>query len=139
MKRILFILVLFFSFANASITLKNVTFSDQEENASTYTITYYPKQDFINLGLTSTHAGYIISCRDEGTPTLKCGSDKGLTTADLTRIRENSYLVDWGLITNSMGLAVRDYNFLLALMGLAIGFTILFFMVNLSINLARGK
>jgi hypothetical protein len=139
MKKILFLFLSFCAFANAAITLKTVVFNDQEQNASTYLITYYPYQDFINLGFTATQAGYVMTCRNSLNPTLTCVSNAGLTTATLMRIREQSYLIDWSLVTNSLGINQRDFNSIMALMGALFGFSFVFFLIYIVVDLARGR
>lgn len=139
MKRIFLLLALFFSVSHAAITLKTVAFTNQEENASTYLISYYPYSTFTNMNFSATQAGYVMTCRDNATPTLTCVSNAGLTTALLKRIKEQSYLIDWSLVTNSLGINQRDYSSLMGLMGAMFGFSFLFFLVYLSMNIARGK
>lgn len=120
--KLLILLSFLFSLSNAAITLKTVVFDNYEENASTYLITYYPYQDFINMQLTATQAGYIMTCRNNLTPTLSCGSTAGLTTANLMRIREKSHLIDWNVYTDQFGLTLHETNFLYGLTGLLVGF-----------------
>lgn len=139
MKKILFLFLSFCAFANASITLKSVSFTDQEENASTYLISYYPYSTFTGLGFTDTQANYIMTCRNSLTPTLTCVSNAGLTTATLMRIREQSYLIDWSLVTNSLGINQRDYSSLMGLMGAMFGFAFVFFLIYIAVDLARGR
>lgn len=122
-----FLLLLFtFSLSNAAITLKTVTFDDYEENASTHLITYYPYQDFLWMGLSTTNAGRILTCRNNLTPTLMCVSNAGLTTADLMRIREKSHIIDWNVYTDFLGMTLPQTNFLYGLSGLLIGFIFMF-------------
>lgn len=138
MKHFIVIAVLLSSFSYGAITLKTVVFNDYEENSSTYLVKYYPYQHFINMQLTATQAGYIMTCRNNNTPTLTCGSTAGLTTANLMRIRESSYLIDWSLVTNSLGINQRDYWFLMGLLGSLIGFVIALFLVYGVMNISRG-
>jgi len=121
MIRFLLFVSLFFSLSNAAITLKTVVFDNYEENASTYLVKYYPYQDFINLQLTATQVGYIMTCRNNNNPTLSCVSTAGLTTANLMRIRENSHLIDWNVYTDEFGMTLHETNFLYGLTGLLVG------------------
>lgn len=139
MKKIFFLFLSFCAFVNAAITLKTVTFNDQEQNASTYLISYYPNVTFTNLGFTATQAGYVMTCRNSLTPTLSCVSNAGLTTATLMRIREQSYLIDWSLVTNSLGINQRDYNSIMGLIGAMFGFAFVFFLLYIVVDLARGR
>lgn len=138
MKKMLFIFLSFCAFAHAAITLQTVSFTDQEENASTYLITYHPYVTFTNLGFTPTQTDYIMMCRNSLTPTLSCVSN-GLSVSSLMRIKEQSYLIDWSLVTNSLGINQRDYASIMALMGALFGFVFVFFLVYIAVDLARGR
>lgn len=131
MIRLFFIVSFIFSLSNASITLKTVVFDDYEENASTYLIKYYPYQDFINIQLSATQTGYIMTCRNNNNPTLTCASTAGLTTANLMRIREKSHLIDWNVYTDEFGMTLHQTNFLYGLMGLLIGIGFYFGFITL--------
>lgn len=120
--KFLILLSFVFSLSNAAITLKTVYFDDYEENASTHLITYYPYQDFINMAISATNTNRILICRNNGTPTLTCVSNAGLTSADLLRIREKSHIIDWNVYTDELGLTLHQTNFLYGLSGLLIGF-----------------
>ncbi|MDD2358720.1 MAG: hypothetical protein PHX13_12495 [Thiovulaceae bacterium] len=142
MKKIILFLSLFFSLSYGAITLKTVTFTDQEQNASAYLVSYYPYQSFIDLQLTSTQVGYIMTCRNNNTAQasmLSCASSAGLTTANLMRIREASYLIDWSLVTNALGINQRAYTTIMGLMGALIGFIVAFFLIYTVVNISRNK
>lgn len=126
MKKSLFLLLALFSLSHAAITLKTVTFDDYEENASNYFLMYYPRQSLLDLGLTTTVAGYAITCRNNGTPGLSCFSSLGAATNDLIRIREQSHLIDWNVYTDSLGLKLDQTNFLYGLSGVLIGFIFMY-------------
>lgn len=129
MKKIIFMFLSFYTLSFASITIKGVTFTDYEQNASTYIVSYFPRQFFVDLGYTTTKVSYVLTCRNEDDSTLTCVSNKGLSSTDLLRIRESSYLVDWSLVTNVIGINQRDYMSLMGLLGALFGFAFLFFMV----------
>ena len=144
MKKIILFLSLFFSFLQGAITLQTVSFTDQEQNASAYFVSYYPYQSFIDLGLTSTQVGYIMNCRDNNINVssdvmLSCVSNAGLTSSNLRRIRENSYLIDWSLVTNSLGINQRAYVTIMGVLGALIGFTFAFFLIYTVVNISRNK
>lgn len=121
MFHIFFLLISLFNLSNASITLNGVTFDDYEQNASTYLVQYYPYQDFLNIGLSSSSSSYILACRDNGTPSLTCVSN-ALNSSDLLRIREKSHLIDWNVYTDEFGMTLHQTNFLYGLTGLLVGF-----------------
>lgn len=120
--KFLLLLSFIFSLSNAAITLKTVVFNDYQENASTHLITYYPYQDFINMNISATNSGRIMTCRNNNTPTLTCVSNAGLATADLMRIREKSHIIDWNVYTDDLGMTLPQTNFLYGLTGALIGF-----------------
>lgn len=139
MKKILLLLLSLCTFSFGAITLKTVVFNDLEENLSTYEIKYQPYQYFINMQLTATQAGYILTCRNNGTPTLSCGSTAGLTTVDLMRIREASYLPENQYAVNALGLKPSDYNYLMGFIGLLIGALFAFGLIYSVMNISRHK
>lgn len=131
MKKSLLLIAFLFTFSHAAITLKSVSFSNYEENASTYMVSYSPYQDFINLGFNATQANYVMTCRNNATPTLTCASTAGLTTALLMRLKENSHFIypvdknvtePYFVSTNLLGMSDFQYNFLFALTGIFCGF-----------------
>lgn len=130
MIRLLSIVSFIFSLSNASITLKGVTFDDYEQNASTYLVQYYPYQDFLNIGLSSTSSAYVLACRDNDTPTLTCVSN-ALNSSDLMRIREKSHLIEWNVYTDEFGMTLHQTNFLYGLTGLLVGFGFYFGFITL--------
>lgn len=130
MIRLLSIVSFIFSLSNASITLKGVTFDDYEQNASTYLVQYYPYQDFLNIGLSSTSSAYVLACRDNDTPTLTCVSN-ALNSSDLMRIREKSHLIEWNVYTDELGMTLHQTNFLYGLTGLLVGFGFYFGFITL--------
>lgn len=139
MKRIILLLSLLFSLSYASITLQGVSFTDTEENASTYLITYYPYQTFLDMKLSSgTPINAIMNCRNNKTPSLSCISPS-CTAPDLMRIREYSYLIDWSLVTNSLGINQRAYVSIMGVLGALIGFTFAFFLIYTVVNISRNK
>lgn len=130
MTRFFLFMSLFFSLSNAEITLKSVTFDDYEQNASTHLVKYYPYQDFIDIGLSSTSSAYILACRDNDTPTLTCVSN-ALNSSELMRIREKSHLIDWNVYTDELGMTLHQTNFLYGLTGLLIGIGFYFGFITL--------
>lgn len=138
MKKIIILLFSLCVYSFGAITLKTVVFNDQEELQSTYIIKYQQYQYLINTQLTATQAGYITTCRNNGTPTLSCASTAGLTTANLMRIREAGYLQENQPI-NSLGLKLFDFNYLMALAGLFIGVLFAFGLIYSVMNISRHK
>lgn len=139
MKKILFLLFSLSALSYGAITLKTVVFNDLEETQSTYVIKYQPYQYLINLQLTATQAGYIMTCRNNGTPTLSCGSTAGLTTANLMRIRESGYLQENQYSLNSLGLKPSDHNYLMGFVGLLIGVLFAFGLIYSVMNISRHR
>jgi len=126
MKTVFLFLFFFCSLSNAAIIVKTISFDDYEENASTYLITYYPKQTFLDLGLSDLEANEILNCRNSWTPTLTCIDLSALSAVSVLRIREQSHLIDWNVYTDSLGLKLVDTNFLYALSGVLFGFSFFF-------------
>lgn len=139
MKRILLLLALSFSLSFGSISVQGVYFSDFDENATTYLISYYPKIIFSDLGLSATRQTNITDCRNSGTPTLTCLNSKGFIASDFRRILEQSHLIDWSLATNALGINQRDFNYMNSLSGVLFGFVFLFFMVLTVVNISSSK
>ncbi|MDD5157785.1 hypothetical protein [Sulfurimonas sp.] len=139
MKRILLLLALSFSLSFGSISVQGVYFSDFDENATTYLISYYPKIIFSDLGLSSTRQTNITDCRNSGTSTLGCLNSKGFVGSDFLRLREQSHLIDWSLATNALGINQRDFNYMNSLSGVLFGFVFLFFMVLTVVNISSSK
>lgn len=139
MKRILLLLALSFSLSFGAITVQGVVFSDFDENATTYLISYYPKITFSELGLSSTLQTNLLNCRDIGTSTLSCLNSSGFSGSDFLRLREQSHLIDWSLATNSLGINQRDFNYMNSLSGVLFGFVFLFFMILTVVNISSSK
>ncbi len=139
MKRILVLIAFSFSLSYAAITIKGVVFSDFDENATTYLISYYPQITFADLGLSTTLQAGIMSCRNSETPTLNCLKNNGFVKADFLRLREQSHLIDWSLATNELGINQRDFNFMTSLSGVLFGFVFLFFMIFTAVNISSKR
>lgn len=139
MKRILLLLALSFSFSFGATTVQGVVFSDFDENATTYLISYYPKITFSELGLSATLQTNLLNCRDIGTSTLSCLNSSGFSGSDFLRLREQSHLIDWSLATNSLGINQRDFNYMNSLSGVLFGFVFLFFMILTVVNISSSK
>jgi hypothetical protein len=121
--------------------LKSVYFSDYEQNASEFLVSYYPYSTFTSLNLSTTNAGRILTCRNNNSyPILTCASSAGLANTDLMRIREYSHLIypvdanitqPYYVCTNSLGVSDFQFNFLWALTGILIGSLFLFFFISI--------
>lgn len=138
MKKIIILLFSLYSFSFGAITLKLVDFNDIEENQSTFVISYQSQQYLSDLPLSSQRVTNVLTCRNNGTPTLTCISNAGFTTADLLRVREAGYLQENQPI-NALGIKTFDYNFLMALLGLLIGVLFAFGLIYSVMNISRER
>lgn len=138
MKKILLFLSLC-AFLHGSVTVQGITFNDYEQNASNFLLHRYPLQTFNDLGFSSLSSSIVFNCRDLGTPTIECVSNSGLTVSDLLRLRDQSYLIDWSVVTNSLGINQRDYNSLMALFGVLVGFLFAFGLIYAVLNISRHR
>jgi hypothetical protein len=143
MFRFLLFFSLLYNLSNADmITVNGVDFTDQEQNQTFVVLSYSSYQDFLNLSLSQTSVLSLMNCRDTNQIGFTCASS--LSSSELRRIREYSYLVtlpDQNITMNSynpLGIKVYEFNFLNALMGGLIGFSVLLFFLYTITNISRG-
>jgi len=143
MLRFLLLFSLLYNFSNAdTITVNGVDFTDQEQNQTMVVLSYSSYQDFLNLSVSQTSALSLLSCRDTNQIGLICASS--LSSSELRRIREYSYLVtlpDQNVSMNTytpLGIKQYEFNFINALMGGLIGFSVLLFFLYTITNISRG-
>lgn len=118
---------MFFLFYNslfADVTIKNVYFTDYEENATLYFVNYYPYQDFIDIRLGSSDSRAIV--RDRPFTSLTDLADNvSMSTDQYNYLRQASHLVDWNVYTDDFGMTLHQTNFTYAILGTLVGFTFL--------------
>jgi len=143
MFRFFLLFSFFYNLSNAdTITVNGVDFTDQEQNQTMVVLSYSSYQDFLNLSISQASGLVLLNCRDTNQIGLTCASS--LSSSELRRIREYSYLVtlpDQNITMNSynsLGIKVYEFNFLNALMGALIGFAILLFFLYTITNISRG-
>ncbi len=144
MKKIIISLFSLFALSHASGTYDTYTFTDTEERYALFFVNYYTAGDIQSIGLNSTDSTNILNLRPI-TSLLDVANLSSTTGTDMKRIREVSHLVsipDQNTTMtsyNALGVKVSDFNYLMALCGLLIGFIFAFALISSIQNIAKGK
>lgn len=151
MKRIIFLLALFFSLSNAAGTYDTFAFTDEEEKYSLFFCNTATSTEMTNTGLAAADYTAISGLRPfaNSTPALISSSllsianNANITANDMKRIRERSYTMiipdhnDSMTQYNALGIQVFQFNFLMSLMGALIGFAFAFFLIYGILNIGK--
>ena len=132
MKKFIIFLFLVFNSLYAYGTYDGVYFNDYEVNASLYYCNYYPRQSFIDLGISSSDATTIVNGRNTLYTSLsQVAALSGIVESDMQKIKSQSHLIDWNVYTDDLGMTLHQTNFIYALTGVLIGFTFLFAFIQI--------
>ncbi|OHD86353.1 MAG: hypothetical protein A3I60_00400 [Sulfuricurvum sp. RIFCSPLOWO2_02_FULL_43_45] len=142
MKKIIFILFSFCSFAFSAGTYDGYAFTDEEEKYSLHFVNTSLSTEMTGIGLTTTDSTAILGLRPI-TSLTTVASNTNITGRDMLLIRSRSYAVeipDHSVYNEYTALGIKQYefNFLMALMGSFVGFTFVFFFVYVVVNISRG-
>lgn len=142
MKKIIFTLFSFCSLAFSAGTYDGYAFTDEEEKYSLHFVNTAIATDLSGIGLTTTDATAIQGLRPI-TSLTTVASNTNITGRDMLLIRSRSYAVeipDHSIYNEYTALGIKQYefNFLMALMGSFVGFTFVFFLVYVVVNISRG-
>lgn len=144
MKRIFFLFALSFSLLNAAGTYDGYAFSDEEELYSLHFVNTSLSTEMTGIGLSAADSTAILGLRPI-TALSGVASNANITGRDMVLIRSRSYAVEIPdhntsmTEYNALGIKVFDFNFLMALTGLFVGFVFLFFLVYTTIDISRGS
>lgn len=141
MKRFLLLISLLFSLSNAAGTYDGYAYTDTEEKYAIHWLNYYPSADIVAMGLTTTDATAIIGLRPISS-LLTVANNTNISGADMLRVREASHRITippqapFDDYNSTLGITVRDQNFLYGLTGLIVGSGFYFGFITL---IARAK
>ena len=144
MKKIIIALFSLFALSHASGTYDGYFFTDTEEKYALFFCNYYTSSDIVANGLASNDATNILSNRPISA-LLTVSNISTISGTDMERIREISHIVsipDQNTTMtsyNALGVKVSDFNYLMALCGLLIGFIFAFALITSIQNIAKGK
>lgn len=125
-------------------TYDTYVFTDDEEIYSLHFVNTALSTEISSIGLTTTDATAIIGLRPI-TTLLTVANNTNITGRDMLLIRSRSYAVDipdhsvYNAYHASLGIKIYDYNFLMALMGVLMGFLFAFGLIYSILNISRHK
>lgn len=135
MKRFLLLVSLIFNLSYGAGTYDTYSFTDTEEKYAVFWLNNYPTADLTAVGLTATDATAIYGLRPlaNSTPAqissslLSVANNTNITGTDMLRIREASHRITippqspFDDYNSTLGITVRDQNFLYGFTGLIVG------------------
>ncbi|MDP3465345.1 MAG: hypothetical protein Q8R86_06200 [Sulfuricurvum sp.] len=153
MKKIIFTFFSLFALSYGAGTYDTFVFTDTEEKYSLFFCNTATSAEMVAIGLASADYTAISGLRPLLNSTssqissslLSVANNTNLTGNDMKRIRERSYTIsipDQNTTMtsyNALGIKVSDFNYLMALTGLLIGFIFAFALISSIQNIARGK
>lgn len=144
MKKIIIALFSLFALSHGAGVYDTYSFTDTEEKYALFFCNYYTSSDIVATGLASNDATNIINLRPISS-LLNVSNISTVSGTDMERIREISHIVaipDQNITMtsyNALGVKVSDFNYLMALCGLLIGFIFAFALITSIQNIAKGK
>jgi len=130
-----FLPFLFLTFLFANVTIKGVSFTDQQLQMTLLELNYIDYQDLYNILHNSYLTREILNYRWENrsnggiTDLQDLVNNTDITSHNLYDLKQYAYKYTADLIVKPIGTSYPLTNFLYALAGLLIGFTILFAIV----------